>query len=72
MEPRISRVDGRLCSIAGCTPSRPSSPGLRFEDRLEPVEELLHQFREVSITADEMLGRCYADKLRRPEAPGRQ
>ena len=53
-------MDGRLRSIAGCTPSRPASPGRKSADRLEPVKELLHQLREVSITADEMLGRYYA------------
>jgi hypothetical protein len=39
---------------------RPASPGRNSADGLGPVEELLHQFREVSITADEMRGRYYA------------
>ncbi len=39
---------------------RPTSQGHESEDRLGPVEELLLQFREVSITADEMLGRYNA------------
>ena len=39
---------------------RPASPARKSEDRLEPVEEFLHQVREVVLTADELLGRYYA------------
>jgi hypothetical protein len=39
---------------------RPASRGHSPADELGPVEELLHQVRDVGITADELIGRYYA------------